>query len=122
MNLLNRVTRGSQNTLFHLIQFDGLEGVVISPSPQAMVASQGHLQSQVLTNFYKSCLQIHNSFQRTSTQPVSPKRYEKPHIRQYSFINARVGTFDESEIYSENLSKKQIMQIQIHKVTSLCLN
>lgn len=65
-----RVTRGSQNTLFHLIQFDGLEGIVISPSPQALAASQGHLQSQVLTNFYKSCLQIRNSFHRTSTHPI----------------------------------------------------
>lgn len=106
MNLLNRVTRGSQNTLFHLIQFDGMEGVVISPSPQAMAASQGHLQSQVLTNFYKSCLQIRNSFQRTSTQPVSPKRYQKPHIKTIFVINVRVGTFDELEIYSENLSVK----------------
>ncbi|XP_061164049.1 protein inturned-like isoform X2 [Saccostrea echinata] len=57
-----RVTRGCQNTLFHAVQFDSVEGVFISPTPQAMAVSQGHLHGQVLFNFYKSCLQIRNSF------------------------------------------------------------
>ena len=67
-----RVTRGSQNTLFHLLQFDGVEGVFVSPTPQALAATQGHLHSQVLTNFYKCCLQIHTSFHNNHTQNVSP--------------------------------------------------
>ncbi|XP_078324273.1 protein inturned-like isoform X2 [Crassostrea virginica] len=65
-----RVTRGSQNTLFHLLQFDGVEGVFVSPTPQALAATQGHLHSQVLTNFYKCCLQIHTSFHNNHTQNI----------------------------------------------------
>ncbi|XP_056010504.1 protein inturned-like isoform X3 [Ostrea edulis] len=66
-----RITRGSQNSLFHIIQFDGVEGVFISPTPQAMAASQGQIHCQVLTNFYKSCLQIRKSFHSSLTQLAS---------------------------------------------------
>ena len=85
-----RVTRGSQNTLFHLLQFDGVEGVFVSPTPQALAATQGHLHSQVLTNFYKCCLQIHTSFHNNHTQNVSPtfqKGWNRPSICDRFFID-----------------------------------
>ena len=57
-SLACRVTSGCENTLFQYIQFDQSEGVYICPTQQDLLRVNSSLNSQVLNNFQKACMEI----------------------------------------------------------------
>ncbi|XP_069129430.1 protein inturned-like isoform X2 [Argopecten irradians] len=68
-----KVSRGVDNVLFNYLNFDGMEGVYVCPTPQEMSLSQGTLHSQVLHNFNTACLQLRKRFQRSHTKSETSK-------------------------------------------------
>lgn len=57
-----QLTVGKENVLFHFIQFDSTEGVLIGP-PDCRLQSQ--TMEAILNCFRKACHKIHSLFQNT---------------------------------------------------------
>ncbi|XP_044761022.1 protein inturned isoform X2 [Coccinella septempunctata] len=57
-----QITAGPVNVLYHFVQFDKLEGILISP-PECAVESP--TRNVVISNFRRCCQAMHNLFQNT---------------------------------------------------------
>jgi hypothetical protein len=57
-----QLTAGKENVLFHFVQFDSTEGVLVCP-PECRLQSQ--TINGILNSFRKSCHKIHSLFQNT---------------------------------------------------------
>jgi hypothetical protein len=57
-----QLTAGKENVLFHFVQFDSTEGVLVCP-PECRLQSQ--TIDGILNSFRKSCHKIHSLFQNT---------------------------------------------------------
>ncbi|XP_045482988.1 protein inturned [Harmonia axyridis] len=57
-----QITAGPSNVLYHFVQFDKLEGILLSP-PECRIEST--TRKTVLSNFRKCCQHLHSLFQNT---------------------------------------------------------
>lgn len=63
-----QLTSGKENVLFHFVQFDSTEGVIVRP-PECCI--QSHTMEVVLHNFRQASLKIHSIFENTMRFKVS---------------------------------------------------
>ena len=84
-----RLPNGCDNTMFHYVQLDSMEGMYICPTQQetSQVATPTHVQ--LLNNFQQACLVIQQVLQQTQKTQVS---WNNSHQHQY-----RIAKWEYSE-------------------------
>eukprot|EP00079_Xenopus_tropicalis_P020264 XP_012811015.1 PREDICTED: protein inturned isoform X2 [Xenopus tropicalis] len=66
-----KLTSGPENTLFHYLYFETLQGVFISPTHKEVEQLGGSIHPQLIKNFHRCCLSIHSVFQQALNQKNS---------------------------------------------------
>ncbi|XP_073197188.1 protein inturned isoform X2 [Lepidochelys kempii] len=67
MELYNAVklTSGPENTLFHYISLETMQGIFITPTHKEVQQLSGSIHPQLIKNFHRCCLSIRSIFQQT---------------------------------------------------------
>ncbi|XP_068126306.1 protein inturned isoform X2 [Hyperolius riggenbachi] len=60
-----KLTSGPENTLFHYIYLETIQGVFISPTHREVEELSGSIHPQLIKNFHRCCLSIRSLFQQT---------------------------------------------------------
>ncbi|KAM4809126.1 protein inturned [Rhinophrynus dorsalis] len=60
-----KLTSGPENTLFHYIYLESVQGVFISPTHTEVEQLSGSIHPQLIKNFHRCCLSIRSIFQQT---------------------------------------------------------
>ncbi|XP_066429867.1 protein inturned isoform X1 [Eleutherodactylus coqui] len=63
-----KLTSGSENTLFHYMYLETVQGVFISPTHREVEDLSGAIHPQLIKNFHRCCLSIRSVFQQTVTE------------------------------------------------------
>uniref|UniRef100_A0A8D2JN36 Protein inturned n=1 Tax=Sciurus vulgaris TaxID=55149 RepID=A0A8D2JN36_SCIVU len=63
-----KLTSGPENTLFHYVALETVQGIFISPTHEEVAQLSGSIHSQLIRNFYQCCLSIRAVFQQTLTE------------------------------------------------------
>ncbi|XP_032870611.1 protein inturned isoform X1 [Amblyraja radiata] len=62
---IKKLTSGSENTLFHYISSETVQGIFIMPTHTEVAHLNSSLHSQLIKNFHRCCLSIRSVFQHT---------------------------------------------------------
>ncbi|XP_072112245.1 protein inturned isoform X4 [Mobula birostris] len=65
MHYIRKLTSGSENTLFHYISLEAVQGIFITPTHTEVAQLNGCIHSQLIKNFHRCCLSIRSVFQQT---------------------------------------------------------
>ncbi|XP_053559613.1 protein inturned [Bombina bombina] len=68
-----KLTSGPENTLFHYIYLETMQGVFISPTHREVEQLSGTIHPQLIKNFHRCCLSIRSVFQQTLKEEKSKK-------------------------------------------------
>ncbi|XP_033615895.1 protein inturned isoform X2 [Fukomys damarensis] len=60
-----KLTSGPENTLFHYVALETVQGIFITPTHEEMAQLGGSVHSQLIKNFHQCCLSIRALFQKT---------------------------------------------------------
>ncbi|XP_008934941.1 PREDICTED: protein inturned [Merops nubicus] len=73
--LLNAVklTSGPENTLFHYLSLETMQGIFIAPTHREVARLGGTIHPQLIENFYRCCLSIRSVFQQSMKQQKKKK-------------------------------------------------
>ncbi|KAG8453886.1 hypothetical protein GDO86_000491 [Hymenochirus boettgeri] len=66
-----KLTSGHENTLFHYLYFETVQGVFISPTHKEVEQLGGSMHSQLVKNFHYCCLSIRSEFQHALKEEKS---------------------------------------------------
>ncbi|KAL1271949.1 hypothetical protein QQF64_030965, partial [Cirrhinus molitorella] len=65
MHNVLKLTTGAENTLFHYVLMETLQGIFIAPTHREMNHLSGSIHPQLIQNFYHCCLSIRQAFQQS---------------------------------------------------------
>ncbi|KAM6077019.1 protein inturned isoform 2-T2 [Chlamydotis macqueenii] len=73
--LLNTVklTSGPENTLFHYLLLETMQGIFITPTHKEVAQLGGSIHPQLIENFYRCCLSIRSVFQQSMRKEEKKK-------------------------------------------------
>ncbi|XP_055050995.2 protein inturned isoform X1 [Misgurnus anguillicaudatus] len=60
-----KLTTGAENTLFHYVLMETVQGIFIAPTHREVQQLSGSIHPQLIQNFYHCCLSIRNVFQQS---------------------------------------------------------
>ncbi|XP_006153202.1 protein inturned [Tupaia chinensis] len=60
-----KLTSGPENTLFHYVALETVQGIFITPTREEVAQLSGSIHSQLIKNFHQCCLSIRAVFQQT---------------------------------------------------------
>ncbi|KAM5255494.1 protein inturned isoform 2-T2 [Ctenodactylus gundi] len=60
-----KLTSGPENTLFHYVALETVQGIFITPTHEEVAQLGGSVHSQLIKNFHQCCLSIRTVFQKT---------------------------------------------------------
>lgn len=60
-----KLTSGPENTLFHYVALETVQGIFITPTHEEVAQLGGSVHSQLIKNFHQCCLSIRAVFQQT---------------------------------------------------------
>ncbi|XP_004855011.1 protein inturned isoform X1 [Heterocephalus glaber] len=60
-----KLTSGPENTLFHYVALETVQGIFITPTHEEVAQLGGSVHSQLIKNFHQCCLSIRALFQKT---------------------------------------------------------
>ncbi|KTF79129.1 hypothetical protein cypCar_00031260 [Cyprinus carpio] len=60
-----KLTAGAENTLFHYVLMETVQGIFIAPTHREMNHLSGSIHPQLIQNFYHCCLSIRQAFQQS---------------------------------------------------------
>ncbi|XP_052036552.1 protein inturned isoform X2 [Apodemus sylvaticus] len=60
-----KLTSGPENTLFHYVALETVQGIFITPTHEEVAQLGGSVHSQLIKNFHRCCLSIRAVFQQT---------------------------------------------------------
>ncbi|XP_020011769.2 protein inturned isoform X2 [Castor canadensis] len=60
-----KLTSGPENTLFHYVALETVQGIFITPTHEEVAQLSGAVHSQLIKNFHQCCLSIRAIFQQT---------------------------------------------------------
>uniref|UniRef100_H3CC60 Protein inturned n=1 Tax=Tetraodon nigroviridis TaxID=99883 RepID=H3CC60_TETNG len=61
----NRLTSGAENTLFHYVLMETVQGIFIAPTHREVAQLSGSIHPQLIRNFHHCCLSIRAAFQQS---------------------------------------------------------
>lgn len=65
-----RLTSGPENTLFHYLSLETMQGIFITPTHKEVAQLGGSIHPQLIENFYQCCLSIRSIFQQSMRKEV----------------------------------------------------
>ncbi|NWS29546.1 INTU protein, partial [Polioptila caerulea] len=73
--LLNaiKLTSGPENTLFHYLSLETMQGIFITPTHREVAQLGGSIHPQLIENFYQCCLSIRSIFQQSMSKEKKKK-------------------------------------------------
>ncbi|XP_071411662.1 protein inturned isoform X2 [Pithys albifrons albifrons] len=73
--LLNaiKLTSGPENTLFHYLSLETMQGIFITPTHKEVAQLSGSIHPQLIKNFYRCCLSIRSIFQQSMRKEKKKK-------------------------------------------------
>ncbi|NWT52311.1 INTU protein, partial [Erythrocercus mccallii] len=73
--LLNaiKLTSGPENTLFHYLSLETMQGIFITPTHKEVAQLGGSIHPRLIENFYKCCLSIRSIFQQSMRKEQKKK-------------------------------------------------
>ncbi|KFQ05964.1 Protein inturned, partial [Leptosomus discolor] len=73
--LLNaiKLTSGPENTLFHYLSLETMQGIFITPTHKEVARLGGSIHPQLIENFYRCCLSIRSIFQQSMRKEQKKK-------------------------------------------------
>ncbi|NXG24255.1 INTU protein, partial [Grallaria varia] len=73
--LLNaiKLTSGPENTLFHYLSLETMQGIFITPTHKEVARLGGSIHPQLIENFYRCCLSIRSIFQQSMRKEKKKK-------------------------------------------------
>ncbi|NWU42952.1 INTU protein, partial [Hylia prasina] len=73
--LLNaiKLTSGPENTLFHYLSLETMQGIFITPTHKEVAQLGGSIHPQLIENFYQCCLSIRSIFQQSMRKEKKKK-------------------------------------------------
>ncbi|XP_030047616.1 protein inturned isoform X2 [Microcaecilia unicolor] len=60
-----KITSGPENTLFHYLSLETVQGIYICPTHKEVAQLSGSIHPQLIKNFHRCCLSIRSVFQQT---------------------------------------------------------
>ncbi|XP_068947266.1 protein inturned [Petaurus breviceps papuanus] len=60
-----KLTSGTENTLFHYIALETVQGIFVTPTHEEVAQFSGSLHPQLIKNFHRCCLSIRTVFQQS---------------------------------------------------------
>lgn len=69
--LWDRLTSGAENTLFHYVVMETVQGIFIAPTHREEAQLSGSIHPQLIRNFHLCCLSIRAAFQQSLPARVS---------------------------------------------------
>lgn len=67
----DRLTSGAENTLFHYVLMETVQGIFIAPTHREVAQLSGSIHPQLIHNFHHCCLSIRAAFQQSLPTRVS---------------------------------------------------
>uniref|UniRef100_A0A673BV53 Protein inturned n=1 Tax=Sphaeramia orbicularis TaxID=375764 RepID=A0A673BV53_9TELE len=72
-----KLTSGAENTLFHYVLMENVQGIFIAPTHREVAQLSGSIHPQLIRNFHHCCLSIRAAFQQ-SLEPKSVVADDRP--------------------------------------------
>ncbi|KAF5923357.1 hypothetical protein HPG69_006526 [Diceros bicornis minor] len=69
-----KLTSGPENTLFHYVALETVQGIFITPTHEEVAQLSGSLHPQLIKNFHQCCLSIRAIFQQTLVEEKKKAR------------------------------------------------
>lgn len=69
----HRLTSGAENTLFHYVLMETVQGIFIAPTHREVGQLSGSIHPQLIRNFHHCCLSIRAAFQQSLPARVRQK-------------------------------------------------
>ncbi|KAK2490222.1 hypothetical protein MC885_002024 [Smutsia gigantea] len=69
-----KLTSGPENTLFHYVALETVQGIFITPTHEEVAQLSGSLHPQLIKNFHQCCLSIRAVFQQTLVEEKKKAR------------------------------------------------
>ncbi|NXO80721.1 INTU protein, partial [Sitta europaea] len=63
-----KLTSGPENTLFHYLSLETMQGIFITPTHKEVAQFSGSIHPQLIENFYQCCLSIRSIFQQSMSK------------------------------------------------------
>ncbi|NWV03217.1 INTU protein, partial [Ptilonorhynchus violaceus] len=84
--LLNaiKLTSGPENTLFHYLSLETMQGIFITPTHKEVAQLGGSIHPQLIENFYQCCLTIRSIFQQSMRK--EKKKAARSGISEFSKV------------------------------------
>uniref|UniRef100_A0A674G7F4 Protein inturned n=1 Tax=Taeniopygia guttata TaxID=59729 RepID=A0A674G7F4_TAEGU len=80
-----KLTSGPENTLFHYLSLETMQGIFITPTHKEVAQLGGSIHPQLIENFYQCCLSIHSIFQQSMRKELF---YRKRRRQAVGFQNS----------------------------------
>ncbi|XP_053716607.1 protein inturned isoform X1 [Synchiropus splendidus] len=75
---ISKLTSGAENTLFHYVLMESMQGIFIAPTHKEVAQLSGSIHPQLIRNFHHCCLSIRAAFQQSL--PARGRRAaDRPH-------------------------------------------
>ncbi|XP_075277065.1 protein inturned isoform X2 [Opisthocomus hoazin] len=68
-----KLTSGPENTLFHYLSLETMQGIFITPTHKEVARLGGTIHPQLIENFYRCCLSIRSVFQQSMRKEKKKK-------------------------------------------------
>ncbi|XP_024143679.1 protein inturned isoform X1 [Oryzias melastigma] len=79
-----KLTSGAENTLFHYVLMESVQGIFIAPTHREVAQLSGSIHPQLIRNFHHCCLSIRAAFQK-SLPARSRRAAERPQTSALGF-------------------------------------
>jgi len=85
-----RLTSGAENTLFHYVLMEAVQGIFIAPTHREVAQLSGSIHPQLIRNFHHCCLSIRAAFQQSP--PARVRRFVQVQVGRSSPSQAAVNS------------------------------
>ncbi|NXQ28709.1 INTU protein, partial [Alaudala cheleensis] len=77
-----KLTSGPENTLFHYLSLETMQGIFITPTHREVAQLGGSIHPQIIENFYQCCLSIRSIFQQSMRKERKQKAGGSSELRE----------------------------------------
>nr|XP_015201449.1 PREDICTED: protein inturned isoform X2 [Lepisosteus oculatus] len=81
-----KLTSGAENTLFHYVCMETVQGIFISPTHREVAQLSGSIHPQLIRNFHRCCLSIRAVFQRSLLSEDRKAADELQNVRGFGSV------------------------------------
>lgn len=83
-----KLTSGPENTLFHYVALETVQGIFITPTHEEVAQLGGSVHSQLIKNFHRCCLTIRAVFQQTLKEEKKKALSDGDHLESANSVSS----------------------------------